>query len=83
MRKNKDQLGGNREADQRLFLHMQNLNFKSLAIFCGCTARFVSDLVENPEDRFSHLTTQLNYVFRGGGHMSYFVLCYHNDWASA
>ena len=22
-----------------------NLNFKSLAIFCGCTARFVSDLV--------------------------------------
>ena len=29
-------------------------NFKSLAIFCGCTARFVSDLVKNPEDRFSH-----------------------------
>ena len=27
--------------------------FKPLAIFCGCTARFVSDLVENPEDRFS------------------------------
>ena len=22
-------------------------------IFCGCTARFLSDLVENPEDRFS------------------------------
>ena len=50
-----------------VFAYMQNLNFKSLAIFCGCTARFVSDLVENPEDRFSHLTTQLNYVFMGGG----------------
>ena len=30
------------------------LNFKSLAIFCGCTAGFVSDLVRNPKDRFSH-----------------------------
>ena len=29
-------------------------NFKPLAIFCSCTVRFVSDLVENPEDRFSH-----------------------------
>ena len=27
------------------------LNFKPLTI-CGCTARFVSDLVGNPEDRF-------------------------------
>ena len=26
---------------------------KRLAIFCGCTAWFVSDLVGNPEDRFS------------------------------
>ena len=25
-----------------------------LAIFCVCTARFVLDPVENPEDRFSH-----------------------------
>ena len=25
-----------------------------IAIFCDCTARFVSDLVGNPEDRFSH-----------------------------
>ena len=24
------------------------------AIFCGCTALFVSDLVGNPEDRFSN-----------------------------
>ena len=26
---------------------------QNLAIFCGCTARFVSDLVENPEDMSS------------------------------
>ena len=25
-----------------------------LAIFCGCTAWLVWDLVGNPEDRFSH-----------------------------
>ena len=25
-----------------------------LDIFCGCTARFVLELVGNPEDRFSH-----------------------------
>ena len=29
-------------------------NLKPLAIFCGCTARFVSDLVGNSEDRFSY-----------------------------
>ena len=46
--------------------YFPNMNFKSLAIFCGCTARFVSD-----------------FVGGGGAHMSYFVLCYHNDWASA
>ena len=28
-------------------------NFKLLAIFCGCKAAFVSDLVGNPKDRFS------------------------------
>ena len=27
--------------------------FKPLAIFCGCTAWFLSDLVGNLEDRFS------------------------------
>ena len=45
-------------ADQRLcFRHIDctiPVNFKPLAIFCGCTARFVSDLVGNSEDRFSH-----------------------------
>ena len=29
-------------------------NSKPLAVFCNCTARFVSDLVGNPEDHFSH-----------------------------
>ena len=31
----------------------------NLAIFCGCTARFVWDLVENPEDQFSHNEAQI------------------------
>ena len=30
------------------------LNPKVSSHFCGCTARFVSDLVGNPKDRFSH-----------------------------
>ena len=34
-------------------------NFKPLAIFCGCTARFVSDLVGNPKDWFSHNEAQI------------------------
>ena len=49
-----DKLRGNREADQRLcFRYMDSTlpillkflrNFKLLACFCACTARFVSDL---------------------------------------
>ena len=31
--------------------------FNSLAMFCGCTARFVSILFENPEDKYSRDTT--------------------------
>ena len=61
--KDADQLRGNREADQRLcFRYTDSTNpllskseiFKPLAIFCDCTVKFVSDLVGNPEDRFSH-----------------------------
>ena len=37
-------------------------NFKPLAIFCGCTARFVSDLVGNPEDQFSHNEAHMVHV---------------------
>ena len=30
-----------------------------LTIFCCCAAQFVSDLVENPEDKFCHDTAHL------------------------
>ena len=52
--KDADQLRGNREADQRLCLcYIDSAiplvpkyeNFEPLAILCGCTAWFVSDLV--------------------------------------
>ena len=57
--KDADQLRGNREADQRLcfrYIDPSTLlirNYKPLAIFCSCTARYLSDLVVNPDDRFS------------------------------
>ena len=66
--KDADQLRGNREADQRLcFRYINSIIpllskseiFKPLAIFCDCTARFESDLVGNPEDRFSHNEAQI------------------------
>ena len=66
--KGADQLCGNRTTDQRLcFCYTDSTtpllfkirNSKPLAIFCGCTARFVWDLVGNPEDRFSHNETQI------------------------
>ena len=34
-------------------------NFKVVAILCDCTVQFVSDLVCNPEDRFSHTVALL------------------------
>ena len=56
--KGADQLRSNCAADQRLcFCYTDGkipLLPKPLAIFCGCTAWFTSDLVGNPEDRFSH-----------------------------
>ena len=62
--KDADQLRGNREADQRLcFRYIDGtipLLSKSLAIFCDCTALFVSDLVENQNDCF--LMTRLIYI---------------------
>ena len=39
-------------------------NFKPLAIFCDCTVRLVWDLVENPEDRFSHNEAQVKTMSR-------------------
>ena len=52
--KRADQLRGN---PVPLFsLHRQfntSENFKPLTMFCGSTSRFVSNLLGNPEDRFS------------------------------
>ena len=67
--KDADQLRGNREADQRLCfrytdstipLLLESEISSHLAIFCDCTARFVSDLVGNPEDRFSQNEAQMS-----------------------
>ena len=58
--KGADQLHGNREADQRLCFRNTDSTIpllpksEILVIFSGCTAWFVSDLVGNPEDLFSH-----------------------------
>ena len=66
--KDADQLRSNCAVDQRrCFRYMDRTipllskfqNFKPLAIFCGSTAWFVSDLVGNPEDRFSHNEAQI------------------------
>ena len=71
--KDADQLRGNHKADQRLcFRYMDSAIpilskseiFKHLAISCGCTARFVSDLVGNPEDRFSHNEAHMSLLTR-------------------
>ena len=67
--KDADQLRGNRKADQRLCFRYiystipplpKSEISKHLAIFCGCAARVVSDLVGNPEDRFSHNEAHLS-----------------------
>ena len=63
--KDADQLRGNREADQRLCFRYKDSTIPLLpkseisAILCGCAARFVSELVENPEDWFSHNEAQI------------------------
>ena len=40
-------------------LYYLNPKFKPLAILCGCKVRFVSGLIVNPEDRFSHIEAHL------------------------
>ena len=58
--KDADQFRGNRNSAFVFatwivqFLFFLNPKFLASNIFCGCTARLVSDLVYNPEDRFSH-----------------------------
>ena len=53
--KGADQLRSSCEADQCLcFCYSDStISLLSKAIFCACTAPFVSDLVGNSEDRFS------------------------------
>ena len=53
--KDADQLCGNRTADQRLCFRYTDSTIPLLPkskISSGCKARFMSDLVGNPEDRF-------------------------------
>ena len=64
--KDADQLCGNREADQRLCFHYTDSTIPLLSTSeissCGCTAQFVSDMVGNPEGRFSHNEAQIYHV---------------------
>ena len=56
--KDADQLRGNREADQRLCFRYTDSTIRLLPkpeiSSRSCTARFASDQVRIPEDRFSH-----------------------------
>ena len=58
--KDADQLRGDRETDQRLCFRYTDSTIPLLpkseisTDICGCSARFESNLVGNPEDRFSH-----------------------------
>ena len=45
-------------------LYFLNPNFKPLAIFCDFPARFVWDLVGNPEDRFSDVAALMFHGYR-------------------
>ena len=52
--------------------------YKPLAIFFGCTAWFVSDLVVNPEDRFSHDEVQAESGFIQMNRIVKFILSMKN-----
>ena len=43
-------------------LYFLNMKFEHLAFLCDSTAWFVSDLVGNPEDRFSHNEAQVDVI---------------------
>ena len=66
--KGADQLRSNCEADQRLcFGYMDStipLLLTTEISMCNCTGRFVSDLVGNPEDRFSRVTAHFVWLFQ-------------------
>ena len=79
--KDADQL---READQRLFFATQivqsiyflNTKFQASSQMCGCRARFVWDLVGNPENRFSQNEAQIGMVRR----LFYFDISFYMGW---
>ena len=68
--KDADQLRGNCEADQNLCFRYTDSKIPLLpkskisSIFYSCTACFVWDLVENPEDRFSHNEAHILLTFK-------------------
>ena len=77
--KDADQLRGNRESGQRLCFRYTDSTIpllpkskisKPLAIFCSCTARFMLDLVGNPEDWFSHNEALLEMPSKGASRMA-------------
>ena len=59
--KDADQLRGNREADQRLYFHYTDSTIPLLpkSEISSLWPSSVSDLVGNPEDRFSHNEAQM------------------------
>ena len=66
MRKPEFCLCENKGADQlrsNCFSFSYIQNFKLLACICECTGRFVSDLVRNPENWFSHVMAQMSISF--------------------
>ena len=66
-KKGADQLCSNCTADQRLCLRFTDSTIppllipkiSRLAFFCACIGRIVSDLVGNPEDRFSRVAAHI------------------------
>ena len=62
--KDADQLRDNRTADHRLCFHYIESTIplfpKFVTIFFGCTAWFVSDLVGNPGEGFSHVVGHIS-----------------------
>ena len=75
--KGADQLRSNCTADQRLCFRCidrtMSLLSKSEICFCGCTAPFLSDLVQNPDCWFSHAQAHLLRSVLHPTHCAYFV----------
>ena len=44
------------------FLFFLNPKFQASSNLCRCTGRFVSDLIGNPKDRFSHIAAHIIHV---------------------